>query len=121
MACSLYDVCQSVDKKAIAATYQTKPKYLFTWMLSLSELPNKCAHYNRVYNIPFTKTPALYPADSAYAGNKLFPLLIVMKHIVGKRELWDNFVDDLTKLITDYPEAIPAFMGFPANWEQALR
>ena len=120
MACSLYDVCQTADKKAIAATYQTKPRYLFTWMLSLSELRNKCAHYNRVYNIPFTKTPALYPADSAYISNKLFPLLLVMKHIVGKRDLWKSFVDNLVKLIADYPEAIPAFMGFPGNWEQVL-
>ena len=121
MACSLFDVCKTADKKAIAATYNTKHWFLFTWMLSLSELRNKCAHYNRVYNIPFTKTPALYPSESNYASNKLFPLLLVMKHIVGSRDLWKEFVDGLEKLMIEYPEANPAFMGFPANWQQVLR
>lgn len=121
MVCSLFDVCKTTDKKAIAATYNTKHWFLNTWMLSLSELRNKCAHYNRVYNIPFTKTPALYPSESVYASNKLFPLLLVMKHIVGKRDLWKEFVDGLEKLMNEYPEANPAFMGFPANWQQVLR
>jgi abortive infection bacteriophage resistance protein len=120
MACSLFDVCQTADKKAIASTYDTKYWFLFTWMLSLSELRNRCAHYNRIYNIPFTKTPALYPSDSAYAGNKLFPLLLVMKHIVGKRDLWTSFVDDLSNLMKDYREARPDFMGFPENWHAVL-
>lgn len=121
MACSLYDVCQTSDKKAIAAMYRTKPRFLFSWMLSLSELRNKCAHYNRIYNIPFTKTPALYPSDGAYSGNKLFPLLLAMQHIAGERELWREFIDGLSRLMQDYPEANPAFMGFPADWGQVLR
>ncbi len=121
MSCSLYDVCQVEDKKAIAATYQTKYVYLFAWMLSISELRNKCAHYNRVYNIPFTKTPALYPNESQYISNKLFPLLLAMKHIMGKRDLWAVFLDNLDKLMNEYPEAIPFYMGFPEHWQQVLK
>lgn len=36
------------------------------------------------------------------------------------RNLWNGFVDGLVKLMNEYPEANPAFMGFPVNWQRIL-
>lgn len=120
MACSLYDVCSNKDKKGVATCFYVTPQRLYGWMLTLLELRNMCAHYNRLYNMLFKQPPALDPRYQQYNSNRLFPKLLVLKTLTPK-DMWDQFVNKLQNLLHKYPEARPDFMGFPPNWLALLK
>jgi abortive infection bacteriophage resistance protein len=120
MACSLYDVCSNKDKKDVATCFYVTPQRLYGWMLTLLELRNMCAHYNRLYNMLFKQPPGLDPRYQQYNSNRLFPKLLVLKALTPK-DMWDQFVNKLQNLLHKYPEARPDFMGFPQNWLALLK
>ncbi len=120
MICSLFSVCSNQDKKKVATDFSISPQHLHGWMMTLLELRNMCAHYNRIYNMFFKQIPYLEPRYKAYSGNKLFPKLLVIKSLVTK-EMWDQFVNRLQNLLRKYPEAKVSFMGFPRDWLTVLK
>ena len=110
------------DKKAISATFGTRYTYLESWIESLAYVRNLCAHYGRLYNVKLTKTPRLYPADrrNGIANNRLFGVLICMKHLLSSEKGWNAFVDSIDKMFTKYPHVKKESMGFPSNWKDLL-
>lgn len=56
----IFTLLHKEDQKEIAKIYDTTPKYLHSWIISLVEIRNICAHYNRLYNMPLKNTPLLY-------------------------------------------------------------
>lgn len=121
MLSSLFSIMQPNDQKVVANQYSTDPYHLGSWFLSLVELRNLCAHYNRVYNMPLKQTAKLYREHQQYQCNRLFPILLVIKRMINKTESWNTFLSQLMELIWKYPVANLRFMGFPANWEQLLK
>ncbi|MBQ5960317.1 MAG: Abi family protein [Firmicutes bacterium] len=119
MVCSLYSICSNQDRKKIATEYRIDPKHLSGWMIALLELRNMCAHYNRIYNMYFKQTVFLPAEYQQYQGNKLFPILLVLKMLV-KESMWNIFVKNLHDLFARFPEAKPGFMGFPKNWHEIM-
>ena len=121
MLSSLYSVMKPNDQKEIAKQYNIDRYHLNSWVLSLVELRNLCAHYSRVYNMPLKQTATLYSEYQQYQCNRLFPILLIIKRMTINTELWNSFMNNLFSLIDKYPVANLAFMGFPDNWEQLLR
>lgn len=122
---SLLDIMKDEDKKQIAALYNTEPKYLKSWVLSLVEVRNICAHYSRLYNMPLKQTPFLYSEYREFRNeriNKIFPVLLVIKRMLtDNQELWDSFFIDLCSLIKDHSNVLNlSFIGFPTNWKSVL-
>ncbi len=122
---SLYSILTMEDKKQIASLYHTKPQYLSSWILSLVEIRNICAHYGRLYNMPLKQTPRLYSDVSNYVqpkSNKLFPVLVAIRRMLDANDQWQEFEQALEKIINEYTDVIRlSFMGFPKNWKDALR
>jgi len=123
--CSLYDIMVPEDKKAIATLYNTEGNHLSSWILSLVEIRNICAHYSRLYNMPLKQTPYLYSEYKQYRGgriNKVFPVIITIKRmLLPNSELWESFYDALVKLMEEYQDVINlSFIGFPTNWKTVL-
>lgn len=121
MLSSLYSIMQLEDQKAIAKQYNIDARHLGSWFLALVELRNLCAHYNRIYNMPFKQTAKLYKEHEQYQCNRLFPLLLVIKRMNRNTEHWNVLLSQLLELIKDYPVVNLRFMGFPDNWEDVLR
>lgn len=121
MLSSMYSIMKKDDQKAISKQYGTDPFYFRSWFLSLVELRNLCAHYNRVYNMPLKQTAKLFTEHHQYQCNRLFPILLVIKRMTNKTEHWEVFLNRLTELIQKYPVANLKFMGFPDKWEEILR
>lgn len=120
MLSSLYSVLKDEDKKAVAKEYNTDPKHLKSWVLALQELRNYCAHYNRIYNMPFKQTASLYKEYKKYEGNRLFSVLLVIKRITHNNESWRNLLAALSALLEEYTEANLIFMEFPTKWYDIL-
>lgn len=122
---SLLDIMKDEDKKCIATLYNTDPKYLKSWILSLVEIRNICAHYSRLYNMPLKQTPFLYSEYRIYRNskiNKVFPVFLVIKRMLEENQpLWDSFFIGLCSLIKDYSSVINlSYIGFPDNWKSVL-
>ena len=60
----IYNNLLDEDKDEIAKEYyDTKGEFIRTWLHSLSNIRNRCAHYGRLYNKNLTITPKLFKAD----------------------------------------------------------
>ncbi|MDC3411860.1 Abi family protein [Aquibacillus sp. 3ASR75-11] len=63
----LYKNLREEDKKEIAKTYYTVPyTYVESWLRTLSNVRNVCAHFGRIYNKNLTFRPALFKNEKMY-------------------------------------------------------
>lgn len=121
---SLFSIMQDADKKSIGRLYKTSHSMLISWILSLVEARNICAHYGRLYNALLKQAPALLAKHKKFRQkyNKLFPVILAMKYILFRNpDVWNDFYDKLSKLIKANLSIVNlSFMGFPTNWEEIL-
>lgn len=121
---SLFDIMKDEDRKVIACLYNTHPSHLNSWILSLIEVRNVCAHYGRLYNMPLKQTPFLYSEDKKYINpkrSKIYPVLLVIKRIMNNNLEWKSFVTELEALVEQYSDVLELkFMDFPRNWDTIL-
>lgn len=114
------------DKKAIAVDYATDYVHFESWLHSVSVLRNICAHHSRLYNIKFHQNPKLprhYAKIDGVGTYSLFKQICVLKLLHANwQDEWNNaFVLPLAALLEKYGDAVLLdYMGFPANWENAL-
>ena len=109
------------DQKEISKSFGTSPKYLRTWLKSLVEVRNICAHYGRIYNRPLTSSPKLYSEYSAIRTDRIFKVFIVIRRLIHNEKQWRNFSISLYALIEKYKEVINiSYIGFPEDWKKIL-
>lgn len=116
----LYSIMKPDDKIAIAKQFDTDSTRLCVWIQALLEIRNICAHYGRLYNMPLRTEPKLYKEHKPYLGNRLFPRLLVMRHMLHGRASWTTFHSSLVGLMEGHPEVILDRIGFPENWKELL-
>lgn len=114
---------KNIDKKAIASYYKIGYTYLQSWFEHLSYVRNICAHYGRLYNNFFSKTPILYKeyTEQGIKNNRVFASLICLKHLLSDDKIhWGKFVVNIKLLLDDYKCADKKYLGFPEFWENYL-
>lgn len=118
---SLCSIMKPADKKAIANAYSTDADHLLSWLQSLVEIRNICAHYGRIYNMPLAQTPRLYKEQSQYQSNRVFAVILIIHRMAGDSREWNNFKTALCALIEEYSDVLRLeYMGFPPEWEAVL-
>ena len=110
------------DKRAIAFTFGIGYTYLESWLESISYVRNVCAHYGRLYNVKLSKTPILYKeyTQAGIRNNRIFGVLLCLKHLLKEDTHWNLFVDKLELLFDKYESVDIDTMGFPKNWKELL-
>lgn len=110
------------DKKAIAKTFGVGYTYFESWLESISYVRNICAHYGRIYNAKLSKTPMLYKeyTQEGIGNNRLYGVLLCLKHLLKYDDHWNMFVDNIELLIEKYECIQINTMGFPLNWKELL-
>ena len=113
---------KSEDKKAVSSTYAVGYTYFESWIESIAFVRNICAHYGRLYNAKLAKTPMLYKQYDRVGikNNRIFGILLCLKHLDKNDPHWIDFVDQLDGLIKKYPAVKIDTMGFPENWKNFL-
>jgi abortive infection bacteriophage resistance protein len=109
-------------KKHIAKTYYNVPYfYMESWLQTLSNVRNVCAHFGRLYNKRLTFEPKLFRDDFKHFGNQyIFSAIYITERLLSKTE-GNRFIMDLDALISEYEEYIDfALIGFPSNWKELL-
>lgn len=119
----LYKNLASLDKKAIAKTYNTGWRYLESWIESIAYVRNICAHYGRLYNIRLDKTPKLPKEAKAenVSNIRIFGILYCISQILPKDLEWLDFVETIDNLLMKYANVDKNAMGFPDNWQERLK
>jgi abortive infection bacteriophage resistance protein len=70
---TLYSAMKNEDRRVIAAEYGVSATHLESWIISLVEIRNICAHYGRLYQRKLTKAPRLYKEHASFKSGYVFP------------------------------------------------
>lgn len=109
-------------KRHIAKIYYNVPYlYVESWLQTLSNVRNICAHYGRLYNKNLTFKPKLFKEESEKFSNlDCFAAIFIIERLLNNTE-GRNFITDLDALISEYEEDINfTYIGFPSNWKELL-
>lgn len=109
-------------KKHIAKIYYNVPYYyLESWLQSLSNVRNVCAHYGRLYNKKLTFKPRLFKEESKQFDNQLiFAAIYIIQRLLTRAE-GNRFIIDLEAFVLEYEDDIDFMhIGFPSNWRELL-
>lgn len=119
----LYKNMKNPDKKAIAKSFGVGYTYFESWIESISYVRNICAHYGRLYNAKLSKTPILYKEylEAGIGNNRIFGVLLCLKHLLEKDDHWNLFTDKVEMLFDKYESVNIKTMGFPDNWKELLQ
>ena len=112
-------------QKQLAASYGTGPCQIESWIQNLTYTRNHLAHYMRVYNFNFGRTPAecrKHPKKFS-SSNMVFDQIFVVSRMYSDKGEWNGYViSELSAIIDEYSEDIDlSSLGFPENWEEILR
>ena len=139
---NLYGLMRQSDQEILAARFQVHAAdgrgdrgALANWLNSLRNVRNICAHYGRVWNRSFDvliDTPGrarrnqedvLAPLADDGKNNRLYGVLLVMRHLMLSIDPDDTNVVDLADYIDERSRALGFGMGqlgFPEDWRKNL-
>lgn len=97
--------------------------YLPSWLQSIAQIRNYCAHHSRLWNKNLPGTPKLLskppyrwvtnlPTDTS----RLYMHLCIMKYLVNIIAPENSFSFKLQKLLTKYPSVDPNALGMKPDW-----
>ncbi len=119
-----YSVFKEDHQKEISRTFKLKKVYLLeSWLRSVTELRNKCAHGSRLYGASLS-SPALLSQDAKSLNLnplKVFSIIFAAKYLVRDRNFWTEWVNDLEKKLSKFEQDIELkHIGFVLNWKRHL-
>lgn len=109
-------------KRHISKNYYNVPYlYMESWLQTLSNVRNVCAHYGRLYNKHLTFKPRLFKEEAKQFSNRnTYAAIFITERLLNKTE-GSRFITDLDALISEYEGDIDfAHIGFPSNWKALL-
>lgn len=109
------------DQKNIARFFNVDEELLESWLYSLSELRNICAHHGYL----FRRTHKIAPKVEnhigwQYGNDNLFALFLAIKKLSEKR-IWDEFTIELNKRQISQVDFNLSDYGFPDDWQEYFK
>jgi abortive infection bacteriophage resistance protein len=123
MLSTFFSDMKFADQKLITRTMpNTSPVLLASWMQTLTELRNRCAHYARLYNFQLAKPPKFPRGANAAPSLRLFDSILALKWAYFDCEKFKGiFVPQLMQLLNEYKDVVILDeVGFPHNWRTLL-
>jgi len=115
------------DRQAIAAIYELDEKVLASLMHHLTHVRNLAAHHSRLWNRRLTVTmrhpqrpKQLQRNFNPAADRNIHNTLIMLGYLLKVISPGTTWLNRLRQLLREYPQANPAAMGFPENWQTLL-
>lgn len=103
--------------------------FLPSWLQSIAQIRNFCAHHSRLWNrnLPGTvkllpKPPKSWIVDEAnipkqHEFNRLYVHMCLMRYMLNIIQPNNTFRNDLESLFVNYPNVDPRALGMKANWQ----
>ena len=114
-------------KKDVARHYGITVPVLGSWLKTLNQVRNICAHHARLWNrtfgvqavIPEAGTHSDWHAPVTITGDCTFGVLTVLYYLLKQVAPQSQWKARFLKLLADYPDIPIRFMGFPDNWDES--
>ncbi len=100
--------------------------YLPSWLQSISQIRNLCAHHARLWNKNLPGTPKIL-SKPPYAWiedipkqhefQKLYIHLCIMKYMLNIVQPCNHFTERLSELFKKYPNVDPDALGMKPDWQ----
>lgn len=116
------------SKDLIAQDYNTvNHTFLPSWLQSIAQIRNYCAHHSRLWNRNLPGRPKLLPKPPAPwvadvpkepEFEKLYIHLCCMKYLLNVVQPVNDFTTRLDQLLMAYPNVDPNALGMKPGWQQ---
>jgi len=116
------------ELKTLIATDFNVPANVFrTWLLSLNDVRNVCAHHGRLWNRVLGTKPKLLKGTKykeweepiKIPNDRMFGMLTILNFLIRQIDVDYRLKDQLDSLFQKYPSVPMAWMGFPQAWEDS--
>lgn len=112
------------SKDCIAVEYgAVNHTYLPSWLQTIAQIRNYCAHHSRLWNrnLPgnpklLSKPPFDWIADVPKQNQRLYVHLCIMKYMLNIVQPENRFTKKLQKLFKKYPNVDPNALGMKPDW-----
>ncbi|NCB00882.1 MAG: CAAX protease [Spirochaetia bacterium] len=123
-------LCRKIDRDLmgmLAKDFHVVDAVFSSWLLTLNETRNVCAHHSRLWNRILKIKPKL-PNKNKYSewhtpieitNNKMFSVLTIINYVLMQIAPEYSWRTRLNNLLVEYPSIPIERMGFPENWEQS--
>ena len=115
------------SKDLIAKEYgAVNHTYLPSWLQSIAQIRNFCAHHSRLWNknLPGTvkllsKPPNRWISDvpKQHEFSKLYIHIALMRYLLNEIHPQNSFAEELKSLMHKYPNVDPNALGCKDNWD----
>jgi abortive infection bacteriophage resistance protein len=114
-------------KQFVEAEYGVADTVLHSWLATLNQVRNLCAHHARLWNRAFGVRPQIprpnkHPAwhrPVAITNDRLFGVMTVLHYLLRQVAPQSQWRQRWESLLAIYPEIPIAAMGFHANWKDS--
>jgi abortive infection bacteriophage resistance protein len=124
---TLFRGVETVLKQTIAAEYGVADRVLESWLSTLNQVRNLCAHHARLWNRIFGVRPLIprihkhpnWHQPVPIGNERLFGVLTVLHYLLRQVAPQSRWRHRFELLLNHYPEIPLPAMGFPANWKES--
>ncbi len=114
-------------KKDVALDYGLNVPILGSWLRSLNQVRNICAHHSRLWNrefgikplIPYRETFPEWHKPVTITDERLFGIMTVLYFLLKQVAPQSAWRSRLVMLFDQYKDIPKRFMGFPDNWQDS--
>ncbi|MCX7025327.1 MAG: Abi family protein [Spirochaetes bacterium] len=112
-------------RKAVSASIGQPEEVVFSWLLALNSVRNRCAHHARLWNWTIGY-PVLIPQPKKFPewhvlrmrNDRLGILLTICRYWLDRISLKQAWGSDVMRIFDNYPEISPADLGLPPTWRE---
>lgn len=118
------------SKDLIAQEYgAVNHTFLPSWLQSIAQIRNYCAHHSRLWNKNLPGTPKLLPnppfnwvndVPKQHEFPKLYIHLCLMKYLLDRIQAGNDFGVRIDYLLKKYPNIDPNALGLKPSWQKEL-
>lgn len=122
----LYRNTRSKDiRRAVADTFGCKYEFLTSWLRTICEVRNRCAHFDDVCITPLVCRPKKIPGVIAQNDTAFYAALVVQRLIEGSdaaifdvvsEQHYTSFANEFVSIADKMQPIVFKAAGFPPNW-----
>jgi len=124
--CKIFSSIDYKLGKSISRSLNINYNVMLSWIWSLNEARNICAHHSRLWNRTFGNKPIIpreknlkeWYMPSKIGNDKIFSIIMILLIISVNSDLDLNWFRSLNELIKSYPKIPLSHMGFIENWQR---
>ena len=123
---TLWQSSPNTVKNRVAATFGVSDSVLRSWLWSLNEVRNICAHHGRLWNRELGNKPTI-PHERHHpdwhkppmSNRRVFAVLSVCAHSLARIAPSSAWRQRVVRLVHEHPHIPTTNMGFPTGWEES--